>query len=143
MRPFIHACAHSFNFYHRSCSRRRSRASPALWHDAQPISLDWPCLLLAARERRSTSMGSTKSPSSTDAGRLAMLLRLTPSPPGASAIETPPPLIRRCPFDQTTMQREWWPPPPATRATETVSTVRKSILREAFAFRYRYTSCHT
>ena len=74
MRPFIHACAHSFNFYHRSCSRRRSRASPALWHDAQPISLDWPCLLLAARERRSTSMGSTKSSSSTDAGRLVLLL---------------------------------------------------------------------
>ena len=56
VRSFIHApvhsipCTYSFHsFNHRACSRRRPRASPALWHAAQPVSRDCPCLLLAAR----------------------------------------------------------------------------------------------
>ena len=129
--PYIHSFIDSFthSFIHRTCSEQRSRESPRPSHVAHRASLDCARYSPAAhaepphldpRNRRLQSMAPVWL------CRFSVSSRRRQRNPPSSA----PPLIRRCPFDQKTTQREWWPPPPATRATETVSTVRKSILRE-------------
>ena len=96
-------------------------------------------MLAACRSERATSSGSTKSSLPVDAARLALPLRLVPSPPMESAIEGPARLNKGRPFEwaATERPRVFRPRQESTREQDNRQTWPRSNLREALCFKSR------